>query len=180
MSDKSRRKLLKSIAAGSGAIVAGKSLPESWTKPVVDSVILPVHAETSPPVGEATTYSESLTQNTTFNAAGGPLTFNFDVTGFTPTGPGTISVEVFGDFGNYAAENVTVQVDGTDIIVLFDVLISGPDCIIQTDSLTIDFISLQAAAADNNVAITLVPSSDVGDFCAAGDQIVGLTFPATV
>ena len=48
MSDKSRRKLLKSIAAGSGAIVAGKSLPESWSRPVVDSVMLPAHAQTSP------------------------------------------------------------------------------------------------------------------------------------
>lgn len=44
----SRRKLLKSIAAGSGAIVAGKSLPETWHRPVVDSVMLPAHAETSP------------------------------------------------------------------------------------------------------------------------------------
>ena len=44
----SRRKLLKSIAAGSGAIVTGKSLPESWSRPVVDSVMLPAHAQTSP------------------------------------------------------------------------------------------------------------------------------------
>ena len=42
-----RRKLLKSIAAGSGAIVAGKTLPESWVRPVVDSIILPAHAQTS-------------------------------------------------------------------------------------------------------------------------------------
>ena len=47
-SSESRRKLLKSIAAGSGAIVAGKSLPESWSRPVVDSVMLPAHAQTSP------------------------------------------------------------------------------------------------------------------------------------
>ena len=47
-SNESRRKLLKTIAAGSGAIVAGKSLPGSWSKPVVDSVILPAHAQTSP------------------------------------------------------------------------------------------------------------------------------------
>jgi len=47
MSGTSRRKLLKSIAAGSGAIVAGKSLPESWSRPVVDSVLLPAHAQTS-------------------------------------------------------------------------------------------------------------------------------------
>jgi hypothetical protein len=46
-SNDSRRKLLKSIAAGSGAVVAGKSLPESWTKPVVDSILLPAHAATT-------------------------------------------------------------------------------------------------------------------------------------
>ena len=51
MSDKksseSRRKLLKSIAAGSGAFITGKSIPESWSRPVVDSVMLPAHALTS-------------------------------------------------------------------------------------------------------------------------------------
>ena len=47
-SSENRRKLLKSIAAGSGAIVAGKSLPESWSRPVVDSVMIPAHAQTSP------------------------------------------------------------------------------------------------------------------------------------
>lgn len=47
MSNESRRKLLKSIAAGSGAIVAGKSLPESWSRPIIDSVLLPAHATTS-------------------------------------------------------------------------------------------------------------------------------------
>lgn len=48
----SRRKLLKQIAAGSGAIVAGKSLPESWSRPVVDSVLLPAHALTSGQSGQ--------------------------------------------------------------------------------------------------------------------------------
>ena len=51
----SRRKLLKSIAAGSGAVVAGKTLPEAWTKPVVDSVLLPAHATTS---GELQFYAD--------------------------------------------------------------------------------------------------------------------------
>lgn len=44
-SNDSRRKLLKSIAAGSGAVVAAKTLPESWTKPVVNTVLLPTHAQ---------------------------------------------------------------------------------------------------------------------------------------
>jgi len=42
-----RRKLLKSIVAGSGVIVAGKSIPKNWSRPVVDSVMLPAHAQTS-------------------------------------------------------------------------------------------------------------------------------------
>ena len=51
-SSESRRKLLKSIAAGSGAVVAGKSLPENWTAPIVDSVVLPAHAATTGGDGE--------------------------------------------------------------------------------------------------------------------------------
>jgi hypothetical protein len=46
-SKQSRRKMLKSMAAGSGAVIAGKSMPEQWAKPVVDSVILPGHAQTT-------------------------------------------------------------------------------------------------------------------------------------
>jgi len=47
MSSHKRRKLLMAIAAGSGAVIAGKGLPESWSRPVVDSVLLPAHAQTS-------------------------------------------------------------------------------------------------------------------------------------
>ena len=43
----SRRKLLKTLAAGGGVAVTGGSLPQSWTKPVVNSVLLPVHAVTT-------------------------------------------------------------------------------------------------------------------------------------
>lgn len=46
-SAQSRRKVLKSIAVGGGAVVTGKSLPNDWSKPVVESVLLPAHAETS-------------------------------------------------------------------------------------------------------------------------------------
>ncbi len=45
--NKSRRTLLKSIAAGGGAVVAGKTLPDTWKKPVIDSVMMPAHAQTS-------------------------------------------------------------------------------------------------------------------------------------
>ncbi len=43
----SRRKLLKSIAVGSGAVAAGSAIPKKWSKPLVDSVVLPAHAQTT-------------------------------------------------------------------------------------------------------------------------------------
>ena len=43
-----RRAILKSMAAGGGAIAAGKMVPEKWTQPVIESVVLPAHAQTSP------------------------------------------------------------------------------------------------------------------------------------
>ncbi len=42
-----RRKLLKSLVAGGGAAVTANSLPDKWAKPVVDSVLLPAHAQTT-------------------------------------------------------------------------------------------------------------------------------------
>lgn len=45
----SRRKLLRTLAAGGGAAVAFKSLPETWSQPVVHTVFLPAHAQTTGP-----------------------------------------------------------------------------------------------------------------------------------
>jgi len=56
-----RRKLLKTVAAGGGAIIAGKTLPEKWGRPVVDSVLLPAHAQTSTAPPAATTFSGNTT-----------------------------------------------------------------------------------------------------------------------
>lgn len=46
-----RRKLLKSVVAGGGILATGRLLPESWSRPVVQAVMLPAHAQTSPPAG---------------------------------------------------------------------------------------------------------------------------------
>jgi hypothetical protein len=44
--EEERRKILKSTLAG-GAIVTANIMPDDWTEPVLDSIILPAHAQTS-------------------------------------------------------------------------------------------------------------------------------------
>lgn len=45
-----RRKAIKKIAVGVGALAGYGALPERWTRPMVDLVVLPAHAQTSSPV----------------------------------------------------------------------------------------------------------------------------------
>lgn len=50
----SRRTMLKTALAGSAALAATEGLPARWVRPVIDSVILPAHAQASiPPVAQA-------------------------------------------------------------------------------------------------------------------------------
>ena len=42
-----RRTLKRALAAATGAAVIGITIPKTWIKPVVDSVVLPAHAGTS-------------------------------------------------------------------------------------------------------------------------------------
>ncbi len=43
----SRRKAVKTIVAGTGAIAAYNAFPTHWSKPIIDQVFLPAHAQTS-------------------------------------------------------------------------------------------------------------------------------------
>lgn len=49
MDTESRRRLLRALAQGGAALGTVALLPDRWTKPVVDTVIVPLHAQTSTP-----------------------------------------------------------------------------------------------------------------------------------
>ena len=42
-----RRRLLKTLAAAGGAYAGASVLPSRWTKPAIDSLVIPVHAQAS-------------------------------------------------------------------------------------------------------------------------------------
>jgi hypothetical protein len=50
----SRRRAMKVLGAG-GVVAATLMLPSKWTKPVVESIIVPAHAQASAPPSTGTT-----------------------------------------------------------------------------------------------------------------------------
>ena len=42
-----RRDALKKILVGAGVVTGSQLLPDEWTKPIVDSIIVPAHAQSS-------------------------------------------------------------------------------------------------------------------------------------
>ncbi len=47
LENKGRRKAIKKIAAGVGAVATYNVLPKQWTRPIVDQIVMPAHAATS-------------------------------------------------------------------------------------------------------------------------------------
>lgn len=80
---KSRRKLLTAMMTG-GAVAGAAGLPKKWTSPVVDSVLLPAHAQTS---GDL---SDPCQLNVEVTGAGDSAQVTVTVSG-TVTGPGDVS-----------------------------------------------------------------------------------------
>lgn len=46
--EQARRRILKRLVAGGGIVATERIIPQDWHRPVVESVILPAHAQTSP------------------------------------------------------------------------------------------------------------------------------------
>lgn len=65
MSDKnvSRRRAIKIVA--SGALVATIALPSKWSRPIVESIIVPAHAQASPPLTTGTGTTGTTVTSTT-------------------------------------------------------------------------------------------------------------------
>jgi len=45
--DRTRRKVVKGLAAGAGALAAYHTFPVNWSTPIIEQIFLPAHAQTS-------------------------------------------------------------------------------------------------------------------------------------
>ena len=62
---KTRRKAVRAIVLGGGAVTGAKGLPSEWSAPLINSVVLPAHAATTDDSGssgdDVTTTPEATT-----------------------------------------------------------------------------------------------------------------------
>lgn len=96
-----------------------------------------------------------------------------------PTGPGTLTLTLFGDFANPFAETVDVSVEGVALGVLLD-LMPGNDAFDNASfddlgndylseivtSAPLDLATLAAIVADGRIEVSLALGAEVGDLSA--------------
>ena len=59
--NESRRAALRKILIGGGAITGAKFLPDEWTKPIVNAIVVPAHAQSTGPTTAPPTTTTSTT-----------------------------------------------------------------------------------------------------------------------
>lgn len=88
--DKKRRGALKAAGTGAAGIVTAASLPSEWKKPIIDSIVLPAHAQMSPGSGtDSGTTADPGNSGTTTSA---PMVSTTTTTTTTTTSAPTTSV----------------------------------------------------------------------------------------
>ena len=109
-----RRDLLKALAATSGAVAAASVLPGRWTQPIIESGVLPAHAQGSPVTvnfehtGSNQADGSSYYEYTVSNS----ITFTNSGTDNLTAGTYTVSARYLGAAGVTPAPRPGVRVTG--------------------------------------------------------------------
>ncbi|MDK9709106.1 MAG: hypothetical protein OEL83_18845 [Desulforhopalus sp.] len=108
--DTERRKALKKLAVGLGALAGCAVLPERWVAPIIGNVVLPAHAQTSGRTLAACTIDwiagDQTSDNISFAVygsvtppgAGVPINVAFETTGWVVTGSFDIVTDAAGEY----------------------------------------------------------------------------------
>lgn len=164
-----RRKLLLALSGASAATV--------WTKPVVNVVSIPAHAQTSMVEFD---YSETMGYDLpiVFDEVEIPdQTFDFNLDGATPTGDGAVTISnLAGDLNNGASEQWTIAMGGVDLGLTNNNPQCDPAGADQVFNVTL--AALLAAISSDNIQITATNGGDICPLCDTNTMDVTLNFPA--
>lgn len=143
-----RRRLLKALGGAGGTIAAGKVLPEKWTRPVVESVLLPAHAQATGQ-NPVLNFAGSVTPGA--SAGPGPSTANKVLDFLIPPAHATFAPEVTG--------TLCVSVTGSSFSATL-LLMTVSDCGIYTGNGTVGgaFASLTGVSMIFSEVMLQVPN----------------------
>ena len=177
-----RRKLIRALGATGIAV-------SQWSKPVVDSVIVPLYAQASPPPPPPPVSNPfSETQDTgemcpavTSLPVPDPAPFVFSWPGRTPTGDGTLTVTANGDLNGNEGPNLeawAIEFNGNPVGSVGNT--GGGTPATDTQVFMIPLADLQAAAGSASVTAANFGVVDCDAGVSPGTNIeVTLAFPAT-
>lgn len=203
--ESARRRLLKATLVGGGAAAAMKTMPDQWARPVIDSVVLPAHGETSPGeqvtgVFTATNVGDFVVNMQPDTAPSRGIQYALLEALSPRANADHIVGGICGDDDNAAPAEVVIRIneDGTvDIAVSTDAVVSacGATTTINADN-TINDVSVQldgdefldlsnmvASAAEINGSWAASIASDGGDVVGCNGSFtapLGGSFPSTV
>ncbi len=145
-----RRKAIKKISIGIGAIAGISALPEKWTRPVIGQIILPAHAATS----AVTLHDPCTARRTSGTQDSNSVKVEISAWVDPPTAnlPATITATATGGAGSTVTVTTTTAADGT-----FGATISvggGPGIT------SISIVTVVTGAADQGSCSVTVPPGD--------------------
>jgi hypothetical protein len=106
----SRRAVLKKMTVGAGALAGLTALPNRWTRPITELIVLPAHAQTS----QASLHDPCST--ILVNGDTGSLNVAITVTGFVTPATANLATTIVATpvpVGAPVTANVVTEVDGT-------------------------------------------------------------------
>lgn len=161
-------------------MVIVKAVPEQWGRPVVDTVLLPAHAQTS---FQATCTEGGFTQTQGYNIATGESisdqAFVYDLGGATPCGDGTVTISnLAGDLDDIE-EQWTIWLGAIGSGVNLGLTQNSPgDCEPAPGSVfPVTQAQLQAAISSGTIQIS-AENGSIDNFCDTNTMDVTLSFAA--
>jgi len=173
-----RRKLLRGVVAGGGAIMAGKTLPDNWSRPLVDSVVLPVHAQTSINSFTGNTSQTAVTPDSRVAQLMNNMVSAAEANGYPiytassicikADGPGTVSVDalIHDDGGNTMDASVAGVPVGGSLVPMSVAACAVPrqNSVFQTLGLIQDAHAGEGVTQSIDVQVTSISGSALGVF----------------
>ena len=170
-----RRKLLRVLAGAGGVVATGALLPEKWSQPLVNRVLIPAHAQAT---GVSGTYSETQGYDIDATLDIPDQSFLCPLNGVTPAGDGTVTISNLQGDLNGVDKQWTIRLGSIGSGLVLGLTNNGPSCDgpAPVSIFNVTQAQLQAAISGGSIEIS-AENNGIVAICIDNTMDVTLTFP---